>query len=591
MAISADPESLFREVERRVSLENIERVVRRFNELHRYTGTAAGEAAVDYVVGELEASGIEYQRLDYEAYVSVPQRASIELEGRRLHAIAAVYSGEAKELRGKLQYSEGAMDRRATGFAAWKAEVEGRILLTHECDGLFAKRASDAGALAVIHIQKSGEDLIHHGSVGLVWGTPGLGDDDAFPFIPYVSVTRATGELLLSVSKEKAQVVLNVEMDNSIRRSSMPVARVRGKSEKFALVSAHYDSWYEGITDNAVGDAILIELARVFQELRPMLDRSLVFAWWSGHSDGRFAGSTWYCDNYWEELSRDCVAHVNIDLAGCKNADQVRARTTSIEGLDFTGSLISKYTGRQAKAPIPMIRGGDQSFWGAGIPITIMLKYEPLPENCDFLCPSGGVWWHTDQDSLDKMDLTIARRDILMNAELLSKILNGRHLPIDLRGFIASMRKDLVSFEERFVATGVVAEGVVAEGHETCFRPALEALGRLERAVAELVSSPYFGRESTDAILKTVAGELLRLSFSSGSPYYHDRAGPSTTFPLLREALGEMEQGRDEKLGLFARTDVIRQRNRLVGQLNLVADLVGRQLLAWEGDAGMRSEG
>ena len=48
----------------------------------------------------------------------------------------------------------------------------------------------------------------------------------------------------------------------------MPVARIQGRSEKFVLVSGHYDSWYEGATDNGVANAAMMELARVFQENR-----------------------------------------------------------------------------------------------------------------------------------------------------------------------------------------------------------------------------------------------------------------------------------------------------------------------------------
>lgn len=55
------------------------------------------------------------------------------------------------------------------------------------------------------------------------------------------------------------------------------------------LVSGHYDSWYEGITDNGVANAAMMEIARVFQENQEHLERSVVLAWWSGHSDARYS--------------------------------------------------------------------------------------------------------------------------------------------------------------------------------------------------------------------------------------------------------------------------------------------------------------
>ncbi|HWR12759.1 MAG TPA: M28 family peptidase [Rectinemataceae bacterium] len=520
----------------------------------------------------MEESGIETRRLWYDAYLSLPKSASIEMDGQVLHAIAAVYSGEARDLRGELCYCpEFDLSRSSEREKAeWRAAVNGKMILTYNGEASFAKQAHDAHALAVILAQSSKEEVIHHASIGTVWGTPGLADVAEFPYIPYVAVNNAIGDVLLSAAtKGKKQASLTIEMDNSIKRSSMPVATIRGKSEKFVLVSAHYDSWYEGITDNAVSDAILIEFARVFQEFRDKLDRSIVFCWWSGHSDGRFAGSTWYCDHHWEELSKNCVAHVNIDLAGCKNADQVRARTTLMEGAAFTGDLIARYTGFPAKPFIPMIRGADQSFWGVGIPITIMLKYEPLPENCDFLCPSGGVWWHTDQDSLDKMDLGITLRDALMNAEMISRILNCRHLPVDIPGFVAMMRTVLRKLE------GDIGDNLV-------FAPVFDKLTCLEKGLASLFSSPRFEREETDPILKSIAGELVRLMYSYGGPYGHDRAVFVKPFPWLCKAVEQIKNGRDGDVILFARTDLVRQRNRLSGQLEKLIMAIDCQLLCWK---------
>lgn len=43
---------------------------------------------------------------------------------------------------------------------------------------------------------------------------------------------------------------------------------------------------------------------------------------------GNMPGSTWYSDTYFEQLRDHCVAHINIDIAGCSNAKQIRARTT-----------------------------------------------------------------------------------------------------------------------------------------------------------------------------------------------------------------------------------------------------------------------
>jgi len=104
------------------------------------------------------------------------------------------------------------------------------------------------------------------------------------------------------------------------------VAEIEGEADPdnddFALLHGHYDSWYVGITDNATGDAGLLEAARVFEEHSDELERSLRVAWWPGYSTGRYAGSTWHADEFGQELAKNCVAQVNVDSPSAKDATE-----------------------------------------------------------------------------------------------------------------------------------------------------------------------------------------------------------------------------------------------------------------------------
>ena len=71
---------------------------------------------------------------------------------------------------------------------------------------------------------------------------------------------------------------LTIRMESGVRNSRMVIADIPGKSENFILINGHYDSWYEGITDNATSDAIMLELARVFWKHREKLERSVRIA-------------------------------------------------------------------------------------------------------------------------------------------------------------------------------------------------------------------------------------------------------------------------------------------------------------------------
>ncbi len=554
--------SLFDGLRDLLRFDDIVRSVEHLGGLHRYTGSEQGEAAADFILTRLREHGVDAVRHRYDAFVSRPLRSFLSVNGVECPCIAAVYSAEADRLTGPLYFDAG-----DEGEKNWQssekrfAAMKNRIVLTGSAGGEFALRAGAAGALAVVCMQDSGENMIHHSTLGTVWGTPAAADFGAFPDLPCVCVTRASGEAMREQAKQgKNDAVLSVSMEQGVKNSSMPVAFVPGKSEKFVLISGHYDGWYEGITDNAVANAIMIELARVFAARRNDLERGVMLAWWSGHSDGRYAGSTWFCDNFRESLDKNCIAHINIDLAGCKNAEQIRARTTLMEGFDFTAKLIEKYTGQRAKPHIPMIRGADQSFWGTRIPVSVMLKYEPLDEKRDFSCPSGGPWWHTDQDTIDKMDRAILERDTLINAEMACLLANCVRIPAEVPEFVDRTVQMLRDLEKDL-------------GEDFPLREVFERFAALKEVLRKTSPSRIF----TDDSVKAVAGELTRLGWSECSRYAHDRAVSMQPFNFARQAANAAknpERYRPERY-LAVKTDFVRQKNRLVGELDGLVAMVG----------------
>lgn len=50
------------------------------------------------------------------------------------------------------------------------------------------------------------------------------------------------------------------------------IAFISGKTEEYVLLSGHNDSWYEGVTDNAVGNAVCLEIVNVFSRVNGKLD-------------------------------------------------------------------------------------------------------------------------------------------------------------------------------------------------------------------------------------------------------------------------------------------------------------------------------
>src|SRR6202020_838401 len=76
-----------------------------------------------------------------------------------------------------------------------------------------------------------------------------------------------------------------------------------------------------GVMDSRSASAWMREVARLCAGQRGPWQRGLRLCFWSGHSHGRYSGSTWYVDEHWDELHRRCVAHINVDSVGADGAD------------------------------------------------------------------------------------------------------------------------------------------------------------------------------------------------------------------------------------------------------------------------------
>lgn len=548
--------------------------VKELGKWHRYTGSEAGESCVDYLIGEIKKEGIPVRVDSYEALVSLPQEAGLILDSGEAFCLTGdVYSSTAQKLVCELIYDTWSERKWISGkeneerFAAFK----GKLVLTRESGGDFAERLYRAGAAGMLHISSSPGGYIHHSNIGAEWGTPCASQISRIVSIPSAGISLEDGQMLAKrLETGSVTCTLSIRMDTRVRTSRMPYIDIPGKRKTFVLINGHYDSWYEGITDNATSDAILLEYARVFWKYRNMLDRGVRIAWWSGHSDARYAGSAWYCDRHLKELRDNCVANLNLDLAGNKNAEQVRARTTCMEGTRLTAEVIEEYTGMDAKPYIPMIRGADQSFWGARIPIQIMLKYEPTDEKRISPCPGGGPWWHTDQDTIDKMDEQILLRDAEMNAKIACRILNSTVLPVEMVNYAGIMRKFLENIRSG-LSDDFYMEDVFGALDE--LEPWLEKLERKLREKQEEnpgVPGGETGGEECDRIIKRVAGEMTRLVYTYGSPYGQDRSTPYQPFGVLKNAVWMTRENTPDAAYLFQMTEFKRACNRIEGQLEEV---------------------
>jgi aminopeptidase YwaD len=285
------------------------------------------------------------------------------------------------------------------------------------------------------------------------------------------------------------------------------------------------------------------------------LERGIKIAFWPGHSNGRYLGSTWYCDNFWKELHDNCIAHINIDSPGSKGAEVALPRTTMLEGVEFTSELIKEFFGEYPESFAEIPRGADQSFWGVDVPFHIMYKYEPAKDNKIYNCPGsgGGWWWHTEYDSLDKLDIDILMRDTRLNFATAYHLAMTKRLP--------------VKFEAYFLKQKETIETIIKNTDNSFdFQSILKALSSLSDKVLDVIKK-VSNDEKANKIIKEIGGGMNRIVYSSGSEYDFDNTFPSKPFPGLQHLLNVYKSNTPKEQFLFAMTAFVRQRNRIVNEM------------------------
>ncbi|MGH9803712.1 MAG: M28 family peptidase, partial [Candidatus Acidiferrales bacterium] len=311
-------------LQREISPEEMNKILVPFDTLDRISGGEGEARAAELLSQALTRYGIPHRVHRFRAYLSWPVRAELRVtapEARSLKGVTPAFSASTgpEGLEGELLFvgSPGAI------FGSLEAvygggDLRGKIVVA---DGLItpqhARLVEDLGAAGLIHINP--RDLLHEMIITTIWGTPTPETAHLIPKIPALSITRSDGEWLKSLAERgPVRVRLVTEVSTKWREIPLIEAVVTGSAEpeKFILVSSHLDAWYAGMTDTASTDASILEMARILYTHQNWLRRGVRFLWWTGHSTGRYAGSTWYADNFWSDLDKNCVAYMNLDGPG-----------------------------------------------------------------------------------------------------------------------------------------------------------------------------------------------------------------------------------------------------------------------------------
>jgi hypothetical protein len=545
-----------------VSLDNLTRHNAEIAKGVRLSGSADEAEAFAYIAAQCRSYGMAVEQYAIDAYVSLPGAAALTITSPEERALACIThsfslaTGPAGLTAPLVAVGKG------TGPADYAGkEVRGAIVVT---DGLampaVAHAAYQAGAAGMICVNPAG---LHEMIISPVWGTP---TPETAPYLPHlvaVSVRKEDGEALKAMmARGPVTVRLQTEVETAWRPIPTLTAEIPGNAEdRYVLLSGHVDSWHYGAMDNASANATMLEVGRILSEHRGEMRRGLRLAFWSGHSHARYGASAWYADNFWADLHDHCVCHVNAESTGGIGADNLADAGCMAETWRFAAGPVREVAGQELRYR-RLARNGDQSFEGVGIPSALAgLSSQP----------DGGLgwWWHTPDDTLDKIDGPNFVRDTQVYLLTCWRLCTLPVLPFDYTETANELRERLHELQEsadgRFDLTPLLAEA-----------DALHADAERLNATAANTGNDAARAERINAALMAAAHALIPVNYTLAGPYGVDLALENPILPGLAPVatLAELDPASND--AGFLRTRLVRERNRALHALTTARRALAR---------------
>jgi hypothetical protein len=401
-----------------------------------------------------------------------------------------------------------------------------------------------------LHI--SPHEHLHEMCISPIWGNPSSAED--LPGTVVCSILPSAGDLLRERVKrgEQPRVVLQAAVETGWCQTPILQADLDAPDPDapFILFSGHHDTWYYGVMDNGSANVAMLEVARLCASRRQQWRRGLRLCFWSGHSHGRYSGSTWYVDQHWDELDRHCAVHLNIDSPGAKGADMLGNVGSMPPLFGLAAEAIGVQSG-QTLLGKRMSRGADQSFNGVGLPALFGDISEPPTTPIGPHC----WWWHTPHDLLENIDEANQVRDTRIYVHALWRLLTDPVLPLDFAAHAGDLLAELHSLGsalgERLPLTELVS--------------AAQTTRNLATALSAVASADRTAR--IDHALMHVSRALVPIDYTTGDRFAHDPALPVPAWASLQplRALAAEPVGSDA--ARFRTVDAIRARNRVLHAL------------------------
>ncbi|MDE8732612.1 M28 family peptidase [Eubacteriales bacterium DFI.9.88] len=264
----------------------------------RVAGTESVIKGSDYILDYYKKNGIKTETHEFDVPVCEILKSQLKVREKgdwvSLNHTPALFSRSTKPggVTLPLVYVEdGSVANLRSGDVKGKAVLICRDAYMVYPDIKMYKRLKEFDVAAVIYTSGEG-----HWDVPYVYANFETMDEDYT--IPTAVIHSSTAKEI--VLNNVSEVFLDIQFNVSLKKSRNTLGIIKGSKypEQSVVVCAHLDSTVgsTGAVDDATGVAVVMELARYYQELankgiRP--DRTIRFIAWSGHECG-IHGSKFY---------------------------------------------------------------------------------------------------------------------------------------------------------------------------------------------------------------------------------------------------------------------------------------------------------
>ena len=534
---------------------------------YRIAGSEDERIASEYVTDYMKKYGLETKNEEFYTFNSFPLESEIEIlepVNMKIDSLPCAHirstSKEGDEF--EIVYIGNGSEEEYKD-----KDVKGKIVLVEVSyappvpeKGRIAWKKGAAGMMCMNW--GNDEEVICNRGLKAVWGNPTEETVKNIPQIVGVGITRNAGLMIKKMCLEGKTVKAKIKAiaKNEWGKLTQPfgILHGNGKSKEFILVASHLDAWKPGVTCNATGDSTTMEMIRILSKYREYLDRDIWFTYWDGHEIAEAAGSTWFVDEYWEELSKNCIAYVNVDSTGMREATLYEIKASD-ELYDFMENHARGILDCDLRMT-GLGKIGDQSFMGIGIPATAQ-RMSFTKEYMEHAHGATLGWWnHTKEDGFDKYSPENIKKDIDSTMTMLIRLSNEEKIPYEFQRKFDTIQNKLTQIKD----TGEIGVDHLIQLAKTAEDAVVKIQGRKDEITDERKISFY------NEFVKMVSRKITNVFQTYVNKYQQDSYGftsLSKPVPLLADMERLETLSPDTMEYGMVRTQLIKNRNRILDGL------------------------